>query len=487
MSSHLINNRWIDGDGAPFTSTNPASGETLWTGREATPQEVDQAIAAARDAFPEWADAPLPRRIALLEAFAVQLRQHRDELAEAIAQETGKPRWESLTEVDAMIGKIPISIEAHATRCAERAEPMPGATAAMRFRPHGVVAVFGPYNFPGHLPNGHIVPALLAGNTIVFKPSEQTPLIGRMAAELWLEAGAPAGVLNLVQGARETGQALVNHHFVDGVFFTGSAQVGRAIRRTLADQPEKILALEMGGNNPLIIHEAGDIDAAAYAVIQSAYLTSGQRCSCARRLILPRSAEADQLIDRVSRMMSNMRVGAWNDDPEPFMGPLISTRAAGYLLDAQGKLRARGARPIVEMKPLDRCAAMLTPGLIDVTPATNRPDEEHFGPLLQVIRVEDFEAALAEANNTRFGLSAGLISRDRELWNRFYRRIRAGVVNWNRPTTGASSRLPFGGIGHSGNHRPSAYLAADYAAWPVASIESESAQLPAKPPPGIAL
>jgi succinylglutamic semialdehyde dehydrogenase len=448
---------------------------------------IDAAVAAAREALPQWIDTPIAERVRILSAFADELRNHKSELAETISTETGKPRWESLTEVDAMINKVALSIRAHDERRKPTTSESAGATSATRYKPHGVAAVLGPFNFPGHLPNGHIVPALLAGNTIVFKPSEHTPKTAEQTIALWHRSGLPLRGINLLQGEKETGAALVTHPGIDAVFFTGSFAVGRAINRALADHPGKIAALEMGGNNPLIVWNATDLKAAAYLTIQSAYLTAGQRCSCARRLIVSSDASGDLFLDALLAMMSKIRVGMPSDEPEPFMGPVINAAAAQRLLRAQESLLPRGARSLAPLQSLRGLAHLLSPALIDVTNVKDRDDDELFGPLLQLIRVKDFDAAIAEANNTRFGLAAGLLSDDRALYDRFYRQAKAGVINFNRPLTGASSTLPFGGVGESGNHRPSAFFAADYCSYPIASLESERVAMPTTLTPGIDL
>ncbi|MBI2516516.1 MAG: succinylglutamate-semialdehyde dehydrogenase [Opitutae bacterium] len=464
-----------------FTSINPATGETVWIGDAADAAAVDRAVAVARAAFPAWSRRPHAEREAVLRAFAAQLTQNKDALAELISREVGKPLWEALTEVQSMIGKIELSIEAHAKRCAEFKNPL-GVT---RFKPHGVVAVLGPFNFPGHLPNGHIAPALLAGNTAVFKPSEFAPAVAELTAKLWTAAGLPDGALNLVQGDRETGAALAAHAGLDGLFFTGSARAGLALNELFAKTPEKILALEMGGNNPLIVHRAADLKAAAVLTVQSAFLSAGQRCTCARRLIVPDGDDGELFIAELVRMIASLRVGAPADRPEPFMGPVISAEAAKRLLAAQKNLLGRGAELLVAMHHLQPHTGLVSPALIDVTAVTPRDDEEFFGPLLQLIRVPDFDAALREANATAYGLAAGLISDDAALYARFRAEVRAGLINWNQQLTGASSGAPFGGVGRSGNHRPSAYFAADYCSYPVASIEVPVLKLPAQLPPGL--
>jgi len=483
--SLFIDGRWTDAAGDAFHSTNPATGEVVWQGRAASPADIDRAVEAARRAQPLWTSTPIEKRISLLESFVAQLKSNRARLAEAISREAGKPLWESNTEVDSMIGKIPLSIAAMNERRRSTQAAVAGGLAATRFKPIGVVAVLGPFNFPGHLPNGHIVPALLAGNTVVFKPSELTPLVAQVTLECWQAAGLPGGAINLVQGAAGTGAALSAHHKIDGLFFTGSASVGLKLNAQFAAHPEKILALEMGGNNPLIVHEASNIEAAAYLTIQSAFITAGQRCTCARRLIVPRRRDGDRFLDLLVERTTDLRVGAYTDSPEPFLGPVISAAAATKLLKEQDDLIAQGGVPLLRMSALARSAAMLSPGIIDVTNIEKRPDAELFGPLLQVIRVNDFDAAVREANNTQFGLAAGLLSDSRELYEQFAREIRAGVVNWNRPTTGASGALPFGGIGRSGNHRPSGYYAADYCSYAVAVMESPKLPMPEKLPPGM--
>lgn len=466
-----------------FSSLDPATGDTVWTGPSAGPVEVDRAVATAHAAFPAWSRRPLAEREAILRAFARQLTAGTDAMARAISREVGKPHWEALTEVQSMTGKIEITIEAHARRCAEFRNSL-GLT---RFKPHGVVAVLGPFNFPGHLPHGHIAPALLAGNTVVFKPSEFAPAVAELTAAHWAAAGLPAGVLQVVPGGRETGAALAAHPGIAGLFFTGSARAGLALNAFLAPHPEKILALEMGGNNPLVVHRVADHAAAVLLTLQSAYLSAGQRCTCARRLIVPAGGEGDAFIARLVAGLGGLRTGASTDRPEPFMGPVISAAAAQRLLDAQHDLLARGAAALVPMRHLRAGTGLVSPALLDVSAVRDRGDEEHFGPLLQLVRVPDFAAAITEANRTAYGLAAGLISDDAVLYARFFAEVRAGLINWNQPLTGASSGAPFGGIGRSGNHRPSAYFAADYCSYPVASVEVPALQLPAQLPPGLTL
>ena len=483
--SHFIGADWHAGSGAPMCVVDPATGVTIWHGTAAGSDEVAAACAAARDASVAWAMTPLAQRIGICERFAEGLRAAAETLAQTICSEVGKPLWEARGEVASMAAKVGLSIQAQAARSGEIRLPNPDGSGVLRHRPHGVLAVFGPYNFPGHLPNGHIVPALLAGNTLVFKPSEYAPQTAIATLALWRAAGLPDGVLNLLNGGRETGTLLAAQSQLDGILFTGSYRTGVLLHRQFAGQPGKLLALEMGGNNALVVWQVADRDAAVHHAIFSAFVSAGQRCTCARRLIVADDADGDAFVARLVAVAATLDTGAGAGLPAPFMGPVVSAGVAAGLLAAQADLLARGGVSLLAMRCLQPGTGLLSPGIVDVSAAHDLPDEEYFGPLLQVVRVPDFAAALSAANATAFGLAAGLLSDDAALWEQFRQQIRAGVVNWNRPTTGAASNAPFGGIGQSGNHRPSAWYAADYCAYPVASIEAPQLQMPATLSPGL--
>ena len=454
-----------------FKSIDPATGDTVWEGTAASAAEVQAAADRARAAFPDWADRSRQDRIDAVKRYQAVLKARAPQMAEAISRETGKALWETTAELGAMAGKVDISIRAYDERTGERTAETGFGHATLRHRPHGVAAVLGPFNFPGHLPNGHIVPALLAGDTVVFKPSEETPLIGQLMAEAFAEADLPEGVVNVVQGGRETGAALLDAG-IDALMFTGSGAAGAHFRRKFADDPHVILALELGGNNPLVVWDAADAEAVAGIVVQSAFVTTGQRCSCARRLIVPEGPQGDAIVEAVNAIVERLILAPWNSTPEPYAGPLISVKAAEAALKALQDRIDMGAKVIRASGPVGNLpGAFVRPAIIDVT-GVDVPDEEMFAPFLSVTRVGSFEAAIEAANTTRYGLSAGLVSDDPAHWDRFIRRIRAGVVNFNRPTTGAAGDMPFGGLGASGNHRPSAYYAADYCAYPVASFEA---------------
>jgi succinylglutamic semialdehyde dehydrogenase len=488
-ASNFINGQWLAGSGETLVTIDPSTGRQSWSSRASSADDVARAVAAARAAFEPWAMTHLDERIAICLRFRDLLKENAEDLALTIAEEVGKPLWEARTEVATMAAKVDISIQAYGARTGAVANKVADGTAMLRHRPHGVFGVFGPYNFPGHLPNGHIVPALIAGNTIVFKPSEYAPRTAIKTVALWQQAGLPAGVINLVNGARDTGVALSQQAGIDGVLFTGSCQTGVALHKQFGGQPGKMLALEMGGNNPLVVWDLGskadDIEAAVHHAIMSAFISAGQRCTCARRLIVEASPAGDAFVARLVEVASKLTVGASNAEPQPFMGPVVSSKVAAMLVQAQADMVAKGGVPLLQMRQLDPNTGFVTAGIVDVTKAVGIPDEEWFGPLLQVIRVADFTTAIQVANATEFGLAAALLSTDQALWERFAVQARAGIVNWNRPTTGAASSAPFGGVGKSGNHRPSAYYAADYCAYPVASIETSHLELPAKLSPGL--
>ena len=451
-------------------SIEPATGEEFWRGKIS---DVGEVVGRARRAWPAWAAQPLSTRMELVRRFANEVRKASDALTESIARETGKPLWEARVEVESVVARVEISIRAFAERTAQRKlDSAIQGTTALRHKPHGVMAVIGPFNFPAQLPASHIIPALIAGNAIVFKPSEKAPATGELLALCFNRAGISAAVVQVLIGGPAEGMALATHEGIDGVLFSGSAHAGIAINRKLAARPDKIVALEMGGNNPIVVWDTPKISDAAVLVIQSAFTTAGQRCTSARRLIVKASLY-DPLIAELKALSDRIIVGAPFDEPSPFMGPVIDNAAADGLTESFLYMLSNGGRVIKHLVRTQGELPFLSPAIIDTTGMADRPDVELFGPILQVIRVDDFDAAIAEANNTRFGLCAALIGGNPQEYNRFWASIRAGVINWNRPTIGPPAAAPVGGIGLSGNHRPTGFYAADYCAYPVTSAEME--------------
>ncbi|PCI86223.1 MAG: succinylglutamate-semialdehyde dehydrogenase [Hyphomicrobiales bacterium] len=477
-----IDGVWVQGAGVEFSSYNPANGDVVWCGHAASAAQVNLACEAALGAQGEWLAIGFEGRALIIRKYRELVEAHKAELTEMISCEMGKALWDAVGEVAAMIGKIALSESAYAKRTGENVTEQAGFNSVLRHKAHGVVAVFGPYNFPCHLPNGHIVPALLAGNCVLFKPSEITPQTGAFMMHLWDLAGLPKGVMSLLQGEKNIGIALSKAD-INGLFFTGSSATGKYLHKHFAGRPEVMLALEMGGNNPLIVAQVSDVEAACYHIIQSAFITSGQRCTCARRLILLDS-EADEILVKLVEMTKALRVGLWNDENEPYMGPLVNGKVANDYMLTYANLVMRGGKALLDPKKLRDIEALVSPGIVDVSGVEDIEDEEIFAPLLQVYRVADFEAAIAVANDTKYGLSAGVISDNRDLYEAYLSRSHAGIINFNRQTTGASGAAPFGGIGCSGNHRPSAFYAADYCAYPIASVEADEVVMPKQLPIG---
>ena len=449
-------------------SWEPATGAQLWSGPVG---DIDDAVARARRAWPGWAAQPHSNRNELVRRFANEVRREHDRLANLIARETGRPLWEARGEVEDVIARVEIAVRAFAERTSHRRlDSALQGSAALRHKPHGVIAVITPASGPAAVPAGHIVPALIAGNTVVFKPSERAPATGELLVQCFHRAGISATVVQMVAGGPEQGQYLALHEGVDGVLFTGSAHVGISINRRLAANPGKLVALELGGNNPIVVWDTPKIVDAAVLVVQSAFASSGQRCTSARRLIV-KDDIADDLIEEVRRLADRLIVGGPLDEPAPFMGPVFDNRTADGLTESFVYLLSNGGRAIKHLVRLDEENPFLSPAIIDVTRMKERPDVELFGPLLQVVVVDDFEEAIAEANATRFGLCAALVGGSPQDYNRFWAQSRAGVINWNRPTYAHSTGAPLGGVGLSGNHRPAAYYTADSCAYPVASAE----------------
>jgi succinylglutamic semialdehyde dehydrogenase len=360
-----------------------------------------------------------------------------------------------------------------------------GAAARAVFHPRGVLAVLGPFNFPAHLPNGHIVPALATGNCVVFKPSDLAPAVGEWMMRALRDAGLPSGVFELVQGRAATGRALALHPRIDGVLFTGSWAVGRALAEATLDQPGKILALEMGGKNAMIVWRDADLRLAAAEAALSIAATTGQRCSCLSRLFVHRDVEAE-LTERLVRVLSGLRIGP-PLEPSTFMGPLVSRAAFEKVARYRALASEAGAERVFKGETL-RIAPYVAPALVRFGKlAQTHPyqREEIFGPEAALYPVSDLDEAVAAVNDSDFGLAASVISRDRRVFDHCVGRIQTGVLNWNRGTIGASGKLPFGGARKSGNHRPAAVLSTVYCTEPQSMMLNESGFDPKTLPPGM--
>lgn len=482
---NYIDGKWKQASGSDLTSISPNNDEVIWKGRSSNDKDIDECVYCATQALPSWSALSVEQRIKFIQNFVDLVKENTAELAEAISTEIGKPLWESKTEVSAIIGKLVPSIAAYKQRCGEMLKDMPsGGVSRTQFKPIGVVAIIGPYNFPGHMANGHIIPALIAGNTVIFKPSEKGAMTAEMIVELWNKSNLPNGVLNLLQGDWQTGHSLISHNAVNGVFFTGSYSVGEKIREACGS--EKMCALEMGGNSPLIVWDSSDVNAAVLATIQSAFITAGQRCSSARRVIVPKNSFGEIFLNRLIEVTNKITVGKYTDTPEPFYGPLRSPEMVDAVLAEQKHLLELGGISLVKSERLSSIGdCYVSPGIIDITEVSQKPDDELIGPFIKIIRVANFDEAITEANNTSYGLASGIFTEDRALYEKFNSRIRAGIINWNQQLTGAVGTAPFGGIKKSGNYRPSGYFAIDYCVYAVASIEVEKLKMPSNLPQGI--
>ncbi|MET0361390.1 MAG: succinylglutamate-semialdehyde dehydrogenase [Sphingobium sp.] len=454
---------------ATLTSIEPATGAILWQG-----EESDVAFETARVAatWPQWAARPFSYRIEAMRRFANLVRGSEVELVDLISRETGKPVWDARGEVAAILDTVEQSIGAYSVRTGQkRLDGAMGARQALRHKPHGVMAVITPHCMPALIPVAQMVPGLIAGNGILFKPSEKVAATGLFITTLMHRAGVPQDVLSCIIGGPSAGQALVADDRVAGIVFTGSAHVGLGINRALASRPDRIAALHMGGNNPMILWDMTDVRTAVALIVQSTFLSSGQVCTAGRRLIL-RDTMADAVIEALRETVNRLVIDAPHADPSPYMGPIIDMEMADGLTESFLYLMSNGGRPITHMRRPKDDLPFVTPGIIDVTAMDKRIDIELFGPILQIVRVPDFESAIAEANATRFGLSAALFGGTEEQYDRFWAASRAGLINWNRPTTTMLPGLPAGGIGLSGNQRAGGAYTADHCAYPVASAET---------------
>jgi succinylglutamic semialdehyde dehydrogenase len=447
-------------------SYEPATGTLLWEG---APAVVADEILVVERSWAEWASLPGSHRVEAVRRFANALRGSEERFCELIARETGRPLWDTRAEIQGLVKQIDYSIGAASERAGQRRlEGALGSRQALRHRPHGIMAVIGSAAQPARIAGEHLATALLAGNGVLFKPSEKTPVIGQCLVDLLHGAGVPETVLRCVIGDAETGAQLIADPRINGVLFTGTSKTGYAIARAIGGNPDKLLSLNMGGNNPVIVWDNGDLASAAALVVQSAFTSSGQNCLSARRLIVAETI-AEPLIQELKHLSERLHVDHPHAEDVPFMGPMIDMEAADGLTDGFLHLLTNGGRPILHMKRPFPELPFVTPGIVDVTDMAERPDTEYFGPLLQVIRVPTFEQAMAAANESRYGLCAALIGGTPEQYDLFWSSCRAGIINWNRPTTAAPVAAPIGGLGLSGNHRPGGSYAADFCAYPVVS------------------
>ncbi len=476
----FINGKFIkvDKPSGQFKDISPADLTDVIMQVPFSHDHVDIAVESAYKSYYAWSHLSTDQRKNYLLKLRNVFEAEKENIATAIARDTGKPKWEALTEASALIAKIDVTLKESIKLIQEEhiENALPQVEGVIRYKPRGVMSVIGPFNFPAHLPNGHIIPALIAGNTVVFKPSEQTPFVGQVYAQCFEKAEFPAGVFNMIQGDGETGRKLVVHEHIDGILFTGSYEVGLRIKQDTLTHYWKILALEMGGKNSTLVWDDTDMDKAIYESLVGAFLTTGQRCSCTSRILVHEKI-ADEFEERFYQAAKKLTIGHWSENP--FMGPLINEASVEKYLRFQEIAKRENAESIMRGKVLD-----LKHKGYYVTPSINVVKEfdaksvyqksEIFGPNVAIYRVNDIDESLKIINSTGYGLAMAIFTKNKSLYEKCLLDAKVGLLNWNRTTNGASSRLPFGGMGKSGNDRPSAHFAIQYCSVPVASLEDHT-------------
>ncbi len=447
------------------------------------PATVDDAVESAAGALSGWRKRSIDDRLSFLRRYQQELLKRKDFLARCISRETGKPLAESLAEVQTMADKLDVTIREGLPLVADRNFPLDEkSSAAIRHRPRGVAAVIGPFNVPGHLPNGQILPALLTGNTVVFKPSELTPFVGQIMAECFQAAELPAGVFNLVHGDGAVGAKLSGHPGVSLVLFTGSYPTGRRIAQSALGHPGKLVAMEMGGKNAALVLDDAPLEWTVKEIVHGAFSTTGQRCSSTSRVFVQRGA-AKEFLKLFLEKTDGIRAGYF--DESPFMGPLVSAAAAERFLSAQKKAARMGYETLREGKrlPSSRCGHYVSPSIHLWERRWKAPakpdywDEELFAPDVAVYVMDSEEEMIAANNASRYGLVASVFTRSEEKFRRIMPELEDGVVHWNRTTAMTPGRLPFGGVKQSGNHWPAGLFVPYACVSPVASVEVPPADM----------
>jgi succinylglutamic semialdehyde dehydrogenase len=467
---HFLNGRWRPAD-TSRASTCPFDTRHTLGGFPSESDCVDEAVQAADRCSQKWRKLTLADRIQVLLRFAQALVKAREALAILICAEVGKPWLEALAEADLLASKIRLTCDLAPK---ELGPIIPDRVDGFwDYRPHGVIAVLGPFNFPMHLSNGHIAPALVAGNAVILKPSEVAPACAQEYVRLWQDAaGEWAGALSLLQGGGATGAALAEHAGVHAVCFTGSWSVGVRIRQATVAQTGKLLALEMGGKNPALVFDDADLNHAAEQITAAALQSTGQRCTATSRVLVQRSV-ADAFTETLLARMQEWSAGDPFEDDGRRLGPLATATAAARFLAMQEQ--QDGLETLLRSAPV----TATTPGhwvmpavhrVVDVAASAPRWREELFGPEVLIEVVDDDEEAVHRANATDYGLAASVHTATHSRFVQARNDLRAGIINWNRGTAGASSAMPFGGVGHSGNHRPAGVFSLRYCVWPVATL-----------------
>jgi succinylglutamic semialdehyde dehydrogenase len=440
---------------------------------------IEKVIESALKGQETWRKLSFDERINYLKKYQQIIRSQKDEIAQALALEVGKPLWEAKTEAAALDSKVSVTINDSLERIKTQTikDVMPSIDGHVIYKPLGPCLVIGPFNFPCHLANGQILAALMAGNSIIFKPSEKTIYSAQLMIECFHQAGFPEGVINFINGTGATASKLTSDKRIRGVFFTGSRPVGLKILENTYKDLNKLVALELGGKNSSIIHHDTNISHALPELLRACFLTTGQRCTSTSMILIHRKIE-QEFISQFKSLTQRIRVGhPLSSSPEVFMGPLIDAQAEKLYFDFCNYAQADGAEVIVSPQKLDvgHEGYYVSPSIH----YAKKPNlsgkfiqEEIFGPNCFFIPYDDIDEAIHIANSTDYGLAASVFTRNSEIYHRCLRDIDAGLINLNRSTVGASARLPFGGVKNSGNHRPAAVSMIDHCVSALASLET---------------
>lgn len=445
---------------------------------------IEAVIESASLGFETWKKTSIEKRIEFLERFKSVVKEREQEIATAIALESGKPLWEALGEAKAIAAKVDVTISDGLPRIANKTYQniLPGTTGHVYHKPIGTCFIIGPFNFPCHLANGQIINALISGNSVIFKPSDKTSYSGQLLIECFHQAEFPSGVVNLIQGDGEVARRILRDKSIKGIFFTGSKEVGLKVLKETYQDLSKNVNLELGGKNPAIITENVNIDNVLPELLNGCFLTAGQRCT-STSLVVVHEKIINELIDKFHQLAKRLIIDhPINHEATPFMGPLIDQRAVDTYLLFVGMGSREGLEEIMRGKSLEKA----TPGHY-VTPsihlAKSFDEKSHFlaneifGPNATFLPYSDLDEAFHIANSTEYGLAASIFSNQQEDFQRAIDSLDSGLVNFNRSTVGASSKLPFGGVKNSGNYKPAAITTIDHCVYQVASLEVESDSL----------
>lgn len=441
-------------------------------------RHVDRAVESAVKGHALWRKSSLEQRIALLKRYQEEVSRRKEEIALAIAWEMGKPLWEARTEAASVAAKVTVTIEDSLPRIQNKSftNIMPKTDGHIFYKPLGPCLIIGPFNFPCHLANGQILSALIAGNAVIFKPSEKTCYSGQIMTECFEAAGFPAGVFNMIQGDGEIARRLTREKSIKGVFFTGSKEVGKKILDVTHADLSKLVALELGGKNTTILHKDANIDHAYGELLKACFLTAGQRCT-STSIVAIHSSLKDEFIAKFHDLSKKLIIDhAVEYVKEPFMGPLVDQSAVDAYLLFMGMAKREGIEEIMRGKTIEKVKKghYVTPS-IHLAQSWNNDSlflqSEIFGPNVTFIPYDDIEEAIKIANSTEYGLAAAVFSKDKTIFQKCAEDIESGLVNFNRSTVGASAKLPFGGVKNSGNYHPAALTTIDACVYQMSALE----------------